>query len=238
MLSNAFAIVTGGGGGIGRAICMALACCGTTVWAVGRSAPPLSHTASRVQGRVKAYVADLEDEAQIAQLARDAEREHGRLDILVHSAGTIAHGTVGEAPLAVLDSQFRSNMRLPYGVTRELLPLLRKAPGQIVFINSSIVDGAPRSNVGHYAAMQHAVRAFADTLREEVNADGIRVLCVYPGRTATPRQAKLYRSRGDAYRPEVLLQPEDIATMVTAAVALPPTAEVTEIKLRPLRKSY
>ena len=238
MLTNAFAIVTGGGGGIGHAICLALACRGTTVWAVGRTRPALEQTATRSHAHITPYVADLENEAQVAQLARDAEREHGRVDILVHSAGTIAHGSVEDSDVDVLDRQFASNVRLPYTVTRSLLPLLRETRGQIVFINSSVVDGVPRSNLSQYAAAQHAVRAFADALREEVNADGIRVLSIYPGRTATPRQATLYENRGEPYRPEMLLQPEDIAAMVTAALALPPTAEVTDIRIRPLRKSY
>jgi NADP-dependent 3-hydroxy acid dehydrogenase YdfG len=119
-----------------------------------------------------------------------------------------------------------------------MLPLLRKTPGQIVFVNSSIVSGGPRSNVSQFASTQHAVRAFADTLRQEVNGDGIRVLCVYPGRTATSRQARLYEKEGKTYKPELLLQPEDIATMVVTALALPDTAEVTDISIRPMRKSY
>jgi NADP-dependent 3-hydroxy acid dehydrogenase YdfG len=75
-------------------------------------------------------------------------------------------------------------------------------------------------------------------LRQEVNEQGIRVLCVYPGRTATSRQERLYAKEGKPYRPELLLQPEDIATMVVAALSLPRTAEVTDINIRPMLKSY
>jgi NADP-dependent 3-hydroxy acid dehydrogenase YdfG len=150
----------------------------------------------------------------------------------------IAHGSIADSPIEWLDAQFQSNVRLPYRVTQRLLPMLRKRPGQIVFINSSIVLGAARSNVSQFAATQHAVRAVADTLRQEVNGDGIRVLCVYPGRTATSRQEHLYSKEGKTYRPELLLQPEDIATMVVAALSLPTTAEVTDINIRPMLKSY
>jgi NADP-dependent 3-hydroxy acid dehydrogenase YdfG len=61
---------------------------------------------------------------------------------------------------------------------------------------------------------------------------------VYPGRTATSRQQRLYEKEGKTYRPELLLQPEDIATMIVAALALPETAEVTDINIRPMLKSY
>jgi len=184
------------------------------------------------------YPADLTEDAEVDRLVEAAAREFGRVDILVHSAGTIGHGAVADSPVEGLDAQYRSNVRLPYRVTQAMLPLLRKTPGQIVFVNSSIVSGGARSNVSQFASTQHAVRAFADTLRQEVNGDGIRVLCVYPGRTATSRQARLYEKEGKTYKPELLLQPEDIATMVVTALALPDTAEVTDISIRPMRKSY
>ena len=73
---------------------------------------------------------------------------------------------------------------------------------------------------------------------KEVNADGIRVLSIFPGRTATPRMEKLFAKEGRAYKPELLLQPEDVAEMVTHALRLPRTAEVTDISIRPMQKSY
>jgi NADP-dependent 3-hydroxy acid dehydrogenase YdfG len=233
-----FAIVTGAGGGIGRAVAWALVNKGATVWAVGRTEATLAETVSECGKRARAYRADLIEDAAVERLAGEAEREFGRVDILVHSAGTIEHGAIADSPIETLDLQFRSNVRLPYRVTYSLLPLLRKRPGQIVFVNSSIVLGGARPSTSQFAASQHAVRAIADTLRQEVNPDGIRVVCVYPGRTATSRQARLYEKEGKAYKPELLLQPEDIATMVVAALALPSTAEVTDISIRPMLKSY
>ena len=95
-----------------------------------------------------------------------------------------------------------------------------------------------RPNVGHYSATKHAFKALADSLRAEVNPDGIRVLSIYPGRTATPRMETLFAQEGRAYRPELLLQPEDIASIVLSTVMLPWTAEVTDIRIRPMAKSY
>jgi len=126
-------------------------------------------------------------------------------------------------------------VRGPYLLTQCLLPLLRRRPGQVVFINSSAGLTA-RANVGQYAATKHALKAVADSLRDEVNRDGVRVLSVFPGRTATPTQEALHRLEGRPYRPERLLQPADVAAVVVHALGLPRTAEVTEIKIRPLVK--
>jgi NAD(P)-dependent dehydrogenase (short-subunit alcohol dehydrogenase family) len=236
--ADQFAIVTGGGGGIGRAICRALAREGAVVWAVGRTPATLEETITGCGPHARAYQADLTDDALVARLVAEADKAFGRVDVLVHSAGTIAYGAVADSPVDGLDALYRSNVRLPYQVTKTLVPLLRKRPGQIVFINSSIVYGGTRANVSQFAVTQHAFRAFAETLRKEVNPSGIRVLSVYPGRTATSRQARLYEKDGKPYKPELLLQPEDIATMVCTSLSLPLTAEVTDISIRPMKKSY
>jgi NADP-dependent 3-hydroxy acid dehydrogenase YdfG len=110
------------------------------------------------------------------------------------------------------------------------------ARGQIVFINSSVGLTAKRPDIGQYAATKHALKAIADSLREEVNPKGLRVLTVYLGRTATPMQETISRQEGRAYHPETLLQPEDVASVVLNALMLPPTAEVTDISIRPMAR--
>jgi len=136
-----------------------------------------------------------------------------------------------------LDLQYSTNVRAPYLLTQRLLPLLITSRGQIVFINSSVGLAANRPNIGQYAATKHALKALAESLREEVNPKGVRVLSAYLGRTATPMQEALFRAEGNTYHPETLLQPEDVASMIVHALMLPSTAEVTDINIRPMRKS-
>jgi NAD(P)-dependent dehydrogenase (short-subunit alcohol dehydrogenase family) len=136
-----------------------------------------------------------------------------------------------------LDDQYATNVRAPYMVTQQLLPLLANGRGQIVFINSSAGLSAKRSEVGQYAATKHALKAIADSLREEVNPRGIRVLSVYLGRTATPMQEALCQQEGKVYHPQMLMQPEDVASVVVQALMLPSTAEVTDISIRPMLKT-
>ena len=135
------------------------------------------------------------------------------------------------------DVQYATNVRVPYVLTQRLLPLLTTARGQIVFINSSVGLVARRPEVGQYSATKHALKAIADSLREEVNPKGIRVLTVYLGRTATPMQEALYRQEGRVFHPEALLQPEDVASVVVHTLNLPPSAEVTDISIRPIIKA-
>jgi len=186
---------------------------------------------------VTPFPADLTKDDQLARLVDDVRSKFGRLDILVHSAGAIDHGPLEKAPIETMDVLYASNVRGPYLLTQHALPLLKMPRGQIVFINSS-TGLAARPNAGQYSATQHAFKALADAFRNEVNADQVRVLSVYPGRTATPRIEALFAKEGQTYRPELLLQPQDVASIVTHALSLPWTAEVMDISIRPMQKSY
>ena len=115
--------------------------------------------------------------------------------------------------------------------------MIKKRKGQIAFINSTQGLQA-KARVGQFAATQHALKAIADSLRDEVNADGVRVFSVYPGRTATPRMEAIFTMERREYKPELLLQPGDIAEVVVNTLMMPLTAEVTNITIRPLIKSY
>jgi NADP-dependent 3-hydroxy acid dehydrogenase YdfG len=239
-LSNQFAVVTGAGSGIGKAIARVLGAHGATVALVGRTKAKLDATAAGFDSKGPRPVVlptDLSVDEQLDSLTADLGLRFQQVDVLGLCAGEIAHGPVESAPVADFDKLYRANVRANYRLVQNLLPALRKRPGQIVFINSSVGISAGANN-SQFSATQHALRALTDALRAEVNPDGIRVLSVYPGRVATPRQEKLYTKRGSEYRPELLLQPEDIASVVLNAVLLPRSAEVTEISIRPLAKSY
>ena len=237
--SDQIAVVTGASGGIGGAIATSLANLGAIVCIAGRDATKLHALADRLRvtsPRVDPISMDLTSDSDIQKLVEHVQREFGRLDILVHSAGAISHGKLEEASIDSLDLQYTTNVRGPYLLTQTLLPLLKQPRGQIVFINSSVGLTA-RQNSGQFSATQHAFKALADALREEVNADGVRVLSVHPGRTATPRIEALHALEKRPYQPELLLQPEDVASIVISSLSLPWTAEATSISIRPMRKS-
>ncbi len=237
-LGGTVAVVTGASSGLGRAIAVALAARGAALHLVGRSAERLGTVAdvARAMGaEARSYPADLASDERIEELCAVLCSHLEQVDILVHSAGVIALGRLEEASPAALDRQYRINVRAPYILTQRLLPLIKRCQGQIVFINSSAGLSA-RGNVGQYAATKHALRAVADSLRDEVNGDGVRILSVFLGRMASPMQEGVHRTEGRAYRPDRLVQPEDAAAVVLSALTLPRTAEVTDVTIRPLAK--
>ena len=239
-LSGQIAVVTGAGSGIGQALAQALGAHGARVCLVGRTRQKLEATAASLgAGAPPAVVvpADLTSDKQIDALMAELERRFGRVDLLVLCGGDIAHGSIESASVETFDRLYRTNVRGNYRLIQGLLPLLKKGPGQIVVINSS-VGLSSRPNVSQFSATQHALKAVTDSLRSEVNSLGVRVLSVHPGRVATPRMAELYKRYGDEYKPELLLQAADVAAIVLAAVTLPRTAEVTDIRIRPALKSY
>ena len=124
---------------------------------------------------------------------------------------------------------------VPYALIQTLLPMLLQSRGQVIFANSSQALRAS-ATVGQYAATMHATKAVADSLREEVNQQGVRVMTLYLGRTAGDRQREIFDLEGRPYQPELLIQPSDVARTVLYLLQMPKTAEVTDLAMRPMRK--
>lgn len=238
-LASGTALVTGGTSGIGRALCVALAAKGLSLVLTGRDQARAEETRQSLPQpeRHHTLVGDLADASFVATLAVQTQRiAAGALAILVHAAGVHGAQPLEQVSAADFDLTMATNLRAPMLLSTALLPALRAARGQVVFINSSSVNN-PRPDVATYAASKAGLKAFADAFRALVNPDGVRVLSVFPGRTATPMQRANYEREGRRFQPELLLQPEDVAASVLAALVLPDTAELTELQLRPCIKS-
>lgn len=238
-LTDKISVVTGASSGIGRAIALDLAAQGAALCLVGRKLETLeavAQIARKTAPKVISCCADLTVDEDIWKLTARLEQDFGHIDVLVHSAGMISLGKLQSASVQDFEWQYQANVRAPYLLTKALLPMLISYCGQIVFINSSAGLSA-KASLGQYAATKHALKAIADSLREEVNADGLRVLSVFPGRTASPMQAIVHEMEGKAYQPERLMQPQDVAAVVINALSLPQSAEVTDINIRPFQKT-
>ena len=223
--------MTGASRGIGRSIALELGRAGVQVHAIARDGEALRALTTECD-RVFPHVLDLAEDAAVDALTTQFEKQRPKLDLLVHSAGLIAHAPTVTAEIEDLDRMLAVNLRGVYRLTQGLLGSLVESVGDVVFVNSSVTR-FPRAHSGQFAATQHALIGFADSLREELNPSGVRVLTVYPGKTATPRQENLHRAAGTPYQPEKMLQPEDVAQVILGALALPRRAEVTEIRIRP-----
>ena len=230
--------MAGATGAIGGALARALAVERARLLLIGRDVPRLREVGAEVKalgGAVRTLECDLTGPASIEAVGGVVELLGDGVDLLVHAAGAFRAGAVESAPIEDLDLQFAVNVRAPYLLTRRLLPALRVRRGLVVFVNSTAGLGAGAGSAA-YAASKHALRAVADGLRAEVNADGVRVLSVYPGRTRGRMQREVCRALGQRYDAERFLDPADVAAAIVDAAALPPSAEVYDLRLRPASK--
>lgn len=231
-------MVTGASGGIGRAIATGLAAHGANLCVVGRNAERLAETVRVLQkhgATVLPFVADLTLPEDVESLTELIGRELGGLDILVHAAGIYTSGPLAISDIDDLEAQYQANIRAPYRLIRSLLPFLVRRNGDIVFVNST-QGQSTRGGTGFYAASQHATKAIADSLRAEVNPDGVRVIMLHVGRTATPLQERIFAAEGRPYTPEVLIQPADLADLVVTTLELPKRTQVANLTIWPTHK--
>jgi NADP-dependent 3-hydroxy acid dehydrogenase YdfG len=217
------ALITGAGGGIGAAIADALAPTHTLLLA-GRPSARLDAVALRHGATT--WPLDLTDSDGI-EAAVEVLTE---LDVLVHNAGVAYPGRVDESTPEQWRATFEVNVTGAVGLTCALLPALRAARGQVVFINSgSGLNVSP--GLAAYSASKFALRAFADSLR--IDEPLLRVTSIHPGRVDTEMQRDLVAYEGGAYDPARFLTPETVAGVVAQVVATPPDAHTHQVVIRP-----
>jgi NADP-dependent 3-hydroxy acid dehydrogenase YdfG len=216
------ALITGASRGIGSAIASALAPTHSLLLA-GRPSSQLDAIAQRLGATTLPL--DLTDVAAI----RKAAATLGELDVLVHNAGVSMPGHVDQSTADQWRATFEVNVVGAVALTLTLLPALRHAHGQVVFVNSG--SGRKVSpGMASYSASKFALRAFADSLRDDEPA--LRVTTVYPGRVDTDMQRELVAFEGGEYDPGRFLRPETIAEVVANVVATPPDGHVHEVVIR------
>ncbi|MCW2817916.1 MAG: Short-chain dehydrogenase [Marmoricola sp.] len=219
-------LVTGSGSGIGACVARALLERGEELVLLARDDQRAEQLAASFDG-ARTVVADLADVASIALLDLT-----GPLDSVVHAAGVVDLGTVGELSAGAWRSQLDVNLLAPAELTRIALPALRSARGTVVFVNSG---AGLRANPGWsaYAASKFGLRALADALRQEEAEHGVRVTTVHPGRTATPMQERVHAQEGADYDPGAWIRPETVAEAVLHVLDLPRDATIPDLTVSP-----
>ena len=226
-LEHKVAVVTGGAGGIGAAICARLAQAGATVVLTYRSSsnaaeallkslPGAGHLACRI---------DVTDSAALGELAAETARRHSRCDILVNCAGTtrfVAHADLEGLDDGLIDEIFRTNWRGAFAAVRAFRPLLAQHGGLVVNISSVAAILGMGSNVA-YCASKAAMDCMTKSLARAL-APRIRVLSVSPGLVDT----EFIKGLDRAWREEQLakmplgrlITPAEIGDAVLAAATL------------------
>ncbi|MEV7287622.1 SDR family oxidoreductase [Streptomyces sp. NPDC093252] len=225
-------VITGAGSGIGAAVAARLHARGDGIVLHARDAGRAKELAARFPG-ARTLVGDLADPGRLSW-ALSHQSLPDRVDSLLHIAGVIDLGAVGDLTPKTWRHQLDVNLIAPAELTRLFLPQLRAARGHVLFVNSGAGLRAS-ADWSAYAASKHGLKALADSLRHEEHGNGVRVTSVYPGRTATPMQVRTHQQEGKDYDPSLWIDPESVATTIVTALDLPRDAELNDVTIRPGR---
>jgi 3-oxoacyl-[acyl-carrier protein] reductase len=227
------ALVTGGSGAIGSAIAAVLVRAGYAVTVVGRSPERLVAVADALvavggPGRVVCSAVDLTSAGGPAAAVDAHLAAHGRLDVLVDSAGRGWAGAVADMGEDDLARLLPVNVQAPFALVRTALPALRVAGGShgqaLVVLVASMAGVRAAAGFAAYSATKAALVSLARSVSLEEAGSGIRATAVCPGFVDTPLTARL-----DGVPRAEMLAPADVAEAVTFLLRLSPAAAVPEI---------
>jgi 3-oxoacyl-[acyl-carrier protein] reductase len=233
-LSSAVALVTGGSRGIGRAIALRLVSMGASVAICGRDLKALQSVEAELTvgtARVFSQVADVTRSADVASLVVKTESALGPISILVNNAGVGGFGPAHEQYEEDWDRVLNTNLKSVFLVSRAVAPsMIRAGRGDIINI-SSLAGRNAFAGGGLYCASKWGVQGLSACMAEDLREHGIRVSVICPGSVATE-----FSGRGPK-DPSKALTADDVAHAVAMVVTQGPQSFLSEIHLRPLRKS-
>jgi NADP-dependent 3-hydroxy acid dehydrogenase YdfG len=233
-LQGRTAIVTGGSTGIGRATVLALASMGVAVLTNARTEEHLAEASADfadVDTPVRTVLADLSGREGVAALFTAAERAFDRLDILVCNAA-VAAGSATDSDYERMEYVVRTNLLGYLACAQAALARMRaQGEGHIVLVGSMSAD-VREVGSSVYVATKAGIQGFAESLRKEVNEQGIRVSLIEPGATGSDMQPDP-QTHDQQARDEQLLRADDVAAAVSFCLAQPSRSDVVRLDLRP-----
>jgi 3-oxoacyl-[acyl-carrier protein] reductase len=215
MRHNRVVVVTGGGRGIGRAICQRFAADGAQTVAAARSLPELSHTRLSIEkqgGRCHVHATDVCVPDEIAALVDATVERFQRLDVMVNCAGVAPQSGIEDLTPELFRTILAVNVEAVYhGCRSAWAPMKKQGGGTIVNISSvASVDSFP--GLGAYGASKAWVNAWTKALADEGRPLGIQVFAVAPGAVET----KMLRDLLPDFPADSTLRPADVADVVFA----------------------
>lgn len=233
-LLGAVALVTGGNRGIGRAIALRLAQLGAAVGICGRNAQALATVEAELKksgSPIHAQIADVSQSADVTALVDKTQSALGPISILVNNAGIGLFGPAHEKTEADWDRVLNTNLKSAFLVSRAVASaMIQRGIGDIINI-SSLAGRNAFAGGGIYCASKWGLQGLSACMAEDLREHGIRVSVICPGSVATEFST---RSSKD---PSKVLSPKDVAHAVEMIVTQSPQSFLSEIHLRPLRKS-
>lgn len=187
-MADKIGVVTGAGGGLGRAICHKLMQDGLTVIGLDVSAERLEETAKTVGAGFNSLAVDLTDPAAVAEAFAAIKVRHGGLDALVNNAGTCLMSDFPHIPAQELDSQMAINFNSMFYCCQEAIPLMADRSGvrKIVNISSNGAYNFDAFDPPHYRASKAAMDTLTKDLARRYATEKIAVNSIAPAMTITP----------------------------------------------------
>jgi NADP-dependent 3-hydroxy acid dehydrogenase YdfG len=229
--------VTGGGSGIGQAGAEALAADGWTVVISGRRQQPLDQVVEGISsnGReAEALVVDVSDAQEVVAVADRVVAKHGRIDLLVNSAGlNIPKRNWKDIEIDGWDSVVDIDLNGTMYCMRAVLPAMRaQKGGTIINVGSWAGRIVSKATGPAYTAAKHAVQALTHSFNMDECVNGLRACCLSPAEVATPimKQRPEPPSEQDMAR---MLQPEDLGRTIAFVAGMPAHVCVNEILISP-----
>jgi NAD(P)-dependent dehydrogenase (short-subunit alcohol dehydrogenase family) len=240
-LDGQTALVTGGGSGIGLGIAEAFAREGCLVAISGRREEVLRDAAQSTKGvrPLKFHACDVADRDSVRNLFEWANRELGRIDILVNAAGVnIKTRKMSEMSPEQWDYVMGANATGAYNCMREVLPQMQERRNGLI-VNVSSISGKRATALGGvaYSASKFAMAALGIAVANENTKTGVRVTTVYPGEVNTPILEHRPTPVTEAHK-AAILQPEDVGQLVLAIACLPPRAHIPEVIIKPVHQEF
>lgn len=236
-LDGQVAWVTGAGTGIGMGGAIDLAKAGATVVLSGRRIEPLREVATTIAsegGTAVIKQLDVADRAAVYGAVEEIEKEHGRIDVLVNSAGiNIRNRNWHNLDDDDWDRVIDIDLNGAFYCCKAVVPLMRKQGGGLILNISSMAGKRVSTVTGPaYTAAKHAMNAFNESINVENCIYGIRACAICPGEVATPilDQRPVPVSAEDRAK---MVQSEDMGRIVRFLAELPPHVCINELLVTP-----
>ncbi len=181
-------VVTGGGRGIGRATALEFASEGANVVVCGRRMDALEEAAEEARrwGVGAAVIrCDVAVDDDLVNLIQKTIERFGRIDVLVNNAGVVAGGRLDEIGPDDVGRMVGVNVWAPIRLAQLAVPHMRAAKSGTIVNLSSLAGRMGMPYYATYCASKFAMRGFSEALRRELAPDGVHVVAVFPGGTAT-----------------------------------------------------
>lgn len=235
-LTGKIALVTGGGRGLGEAICRSLAEAGSTVIVADIQEASTTKVADDLQAQGKEAVPltiDISDADQVAKAMRSITGDYGPLDILVNNAGVDVTVSIEELSLADWDRIMAVNLRGPFIMSKYALTMMKeKGGGHIVNIASTAAKRA-WANASAYHASKWGLLGFSHALHVEARPHRVKVTALVAGGMRTP----FLLDRFPDIDVDLLQDPHNVAETVRFILTQPAETVIPEVMVLPMRET-